>query len=137
MNDIDLEGAVLPTDNYNATFEGNGYTVKNFTVEKSGGTFIPKCAIFDTLGETAVIRNVSFTGVTYQFNNISDRVQAIKVSALAVSANGAATVTNVKIVGVIDTDYAGELPMLTSAFFEEKGGSAVITDFSAEITPAN
>ena len=133
MNSIDCQGAELSLGSYNAHLKGNDYVVSNFNVNKSGGNFIPKCAIFDTLGENSVVENVSFIGVTYHFNDVSSNAQTIKVAALAVSSNGAATVTNVTVEGVIDTNYDGALTKLNSAFFEEKNGNAAVSGFNAEI----
>ncbi|MBQ9070214.1 MAG: InlB B-repeat-containing protein [Clostridia bacterium] len=128
--DIDCLGETFCYVTYSGVFEGNGFTVSNLTVEKSGA-LRPACSIFKELGEGAEIRNVSFTGVVYNYTSLSASASAFKVSALAINARGA-KITNVSVVGTITTDYTGELPKLNSAVYEDDA-TAQIENFTANV----
>ena len=130
--DIDCQGADLGLSGiYNGILEGNGYTISGLKTTKSG-SLRPAVSIFKELGEKAEIRNVTFSGVTYDFSGIMDNVTTAKVAALAVTANGA-KITGVTVTGTIVTNYAGELPMLNEAVFEADAATE-ITEFTATIT---
>ena len=45
-------------------FYGNGFTISNFTVKKSGGALMPSISLFQTLNAGAEIRDVSFENVS-------------------------------------------------------------------------
>lgn len=134
MNNIDCNGEELAFDgSYNGTIEGNGYTVSNFKVAKDGGVRIPTCSIFKTLGKDAEIRNVSFTGVIYDFTGImTTGVSKIKLAALALTSEGA-TVKNVTIEGKIVTNYNGDVTGISNPFFEGTGEES-IDGFTANVT---
>lgn len=135
-SDIDCEGAELYfSATYGAIFEGNGHTISNFTVSRTGGERIPACAIFKDLTTGAVIRNLNFTGASYSIYDIADNVYKIKVAALAVSATGA-TVDSVTVSGSFTTDYANAnpevpLPDVNAAFFEAT--DCTVTNFSSTL----
>ena len=130
--DIDAEGADLQISSYNGTFNGNGYKVSGFNVPESGpGISNPICVIFTTLGENAYIKDVTFENVTFDFTGIDENARVLAVAAIAQTSNGAA-VENVSVSGVLTTNYAGELPKLNEAFFEEAAESTV-ENFSATI----
>ena len=142
--DVDLGGAQIKNGldgnfgDYNGIFEGNGYTVSNFVVSKSGSTFSPNLAIFRTLGEGAEIKNVSFENVTYNFFDIAD-AQGVKVSAsaLAVNMEVGAKVKDVTVSGVLNTNYGGELPRLQDVYCYKDGENAAlegVSGFEADIT---
>jgi hypothetical protein len=130
---IVCNGAVLDTgSNYGGIFEGNGFTVSNFKVAKSG-SLRPAVSIFKELSATAVIRNVSFTNVAYDFTGIKDGVKT-RVAALTILSKGA-QITNVSVSGTLTTNYAGELPRLNEVFFEEdSNGVTDIAGFTANVT---
>lgn len=131
-NDIDCEGQALDFGSYSKILEGNGFTIRNFTVSHNNNKMNPGVSIFKKLNEGAQIRNVNFENVTFNFTNIAnDKSKEIKVAALAASGTGF-VVENVSITGTIVTDYTGELPRLNEAFYEESTGT--ITNFTAEIT---
>ena len=134
MADIDLEGATLSTArSYNKTLEGNGYTVSNFKVEKTGGNK-PIISIFRILDRDAVIRNVSFAGVEYDLTGLAETVETVEASAIANSTLGA-KITNVTVSGTLTTNFAGEITTINSAVFKAEGDSQpTITDFTATIT---
>ena len=111
--DIDCGGAELFFSNeFNKVFEGNGYTVSNFSVKKSGTVINPSLAMFKSLGQNAVVKNVNFDNVTYNFFDIAesnDKVEVVaNVAALAVNMKVGAKVENVSISGTLKTDYTGE-----------------------------
>jgi len=132
LNDIECEGAELAFGGvYTGIFEGNNYTISNFTVNKSGQALIPQCSIFSNLGENSEIRNVKFDNVTYNLFEISSIAKMVKVSALAKSANGA-KISNVTITGKLMTDYEGDLSKLEEPFYDDS--TAEVSEFEAEIT---
>lgn len=132
--DVDCGGKTLPCSKtgqtYTGIFEGNGYSISNVKVEKSGTSRIPVVAVFNELGEGAVIRNVSFINVDMQFLNLQGAGK-IKASALAKSGRNC-TVSDVTVTGKLITDSDAEFPALNNAFFEDSE-TATITDFTAEI----
>ena len=139
---IDCGGAELPMRDFNKTFEGNGYTVSNFTVVKGGTIINPSVAIFKSLGSSAEVNNVNFTGVTFKFFDIresTDKVEVnVNVAALAVNMTAGAKVDGVTVSGTISTDYNGEFPCLNDVYYHKGDANAEIlsgvTDFTANIT---
>ena len=118
LGNIDCAGKDLSFGTYDGEIAGNGYTVSNFNVPKTGTTFYPACSIFSELGNNAKIENVSFTGATYTFTEVNASAKSWKVAALAVSAADGATVNNVTITGTITTNYSGELNRLNSFVYD-------------------
>lgn len=145
-SDIDCGGEELFFSNdFDKIFEGNGFTVSNFTVTKSNTAINPAAAIFKSLGEKAVVKNVSFKDVTFKFFGIRESTDTIEVkanvAALAVSISVGATVTDVSVVGKIETDYSGSLSRLNEPYYQIKDKNATdadvmagISGFSADIT---
>ena len=132
--DIDFGGEALNVTNvYSGIFNGNGHTISNFAVAKTGTTRNPACAIFSDLGDGAEIKDVSFASVSYTFNEISNTASSRKVAALAVKTSGAVKISNVSIEGSFTSDYSGELPEVNVAVFDAAEGT-VITDFVSNIT---
>lgn len=130
--DIDCGGQAFSVgDTFRGTFEGNGFKIKNFTVNKFGGALMPSCSIFQTLGSGAKVQNVTFEDVTFRFFDVTG-ANKIKVAALARDASGC-TVSNVSVSGTIQTNYDGELPMLNEAFYEGDA-TAQVTEFVSNIT---
>ena len=131
--DIDCEGQVLSFGrSFGYTLEGNGYAIRNFTVEKSGGALMPGVALFQSLTAGAKIQNVSFENVTFEFFGVKNATK-IKVAALAKEATDC-FVSNVTITGTIKTDYTEEFPRLNEAFFEETDTVEINGEFKSEIT---
>ena len=118
-------------NSFTYVLEGNGFTVKNFKVEKFGGTLMPSVSIFQTLSAGAEIRNISFENVIYQFFGVENS-NKIKVAALAREAENC-TITNVTISGVIQTDTEKDLSDITKAIFAE-GAGVEITGFTSDVT---
>lgn len=140
--DIDLGGDEISGGSFGdfgGIFEGNGYTVSNFTVSKSGTTFSPTLAIFRTLEENAEIRNVSFENVTYKLFDVAD-AQGVRVSvaALAVNMTKGAIVKDVTVSGALHTNYGGELPRLLDVYCyrdeDDTGALDGVSGFMADIT---
>ncbi len=123
--DIDCGGATVSFGSYAGEFNGNGHTISNFKVIKSG-TINVSCSIFERLEKGAIIRDVSFTGVTYDVTGIKSSMKKMKVAALAVSADSI-TISNVKITGEILTNYDGEIPTAGEFVFENIASDTVIT----------
>ena len=131
--DINCDGAALSVSSaYKGIFEGNGYTVSNFTVAKTGTMLNPGCAIFNELSEGAEIRNVTFADVAYSFMDVN-QAMSVKVAALAKKATGKVVISNVTITGTMTTNYTGELTSLNVAFFEDDG-MVESENFTANIT---
>ena len=115
--DIDCAGAELSLGDFSATLEGNGFSVKNFTVKKTAQAYLPKCSIFDRLSDGAVIKNVNFENVNYDMIGVDmEKIRELKFALLAVDA-GDVTIENVNVTGTARTDYTGELPKAESAFY--------------------
>ena len=132
LNDIDCEGQELYfSGSYNRIFQGNGYKISNFIVNKTGGALMPSVSIFNAIATGAEIRDVTFENVTFNFMDVGN-ASKLKVAALAKEALGG-TVSNVSITGKIVTNYTGELPTLNEAFYEVKE-AADVTGFTANIT---
>ena len=118
LRDIDCGGKDLSYGDYNGEIAGNGYTIKNFTVPKSGTSLNPTCSIFKNLGKDAKIANVSFTEAKYVFTDVNALAKSRQVAALAVSFEDGATVADVTVSGTITTNYDGELTRLNSFVYE-------------------
>ena len=134
-SDVDCGGSELFNRvTYSGIFNGNGYTVSNFKVAKFGTTRNPACAMFETLSDGAVIKNVSFTGVVYEFTSVSATANSYKVAAIAISATGA-TVTGVTVSGVVNTNCdASNLAKIGSAFYDDVDGDNTVTDLTVNVT---
>lgn len=138
--DIDCGGdEFCVSGTFNNIFEGNGFKITNFTVNKTGTTFNPSCAIFQTLGEKADIRNVSFENVTYNFFDIANAAGVkANVAALAVGMNAGAKVTDVSVSGTLETNYDDTYPCISEVFYytdaEQSAPLSGVTNFTANIT---
>lgn len=140
MNDIDCGGEELyVSGTFNRIFEGNGYKVTNFTVSKSGTTFSPSVAIFQTIGANADVRNVAFENVTFKlFDIINAPGVKVQVAALAVNMYEGAKITGVSVLGTLETNYDADFPRLNDVFCyvdeEDSAPLSGVTDFEANIT---
>ena len=121
--DIDCAGETLSLGDYSGEINGNGFSVSNFTVKKKG-TAIVSCAIFNSLGDGTIIRDISFSGVTYDVTGVADSVNKMKVAALAVKM-GNVTVSGVSIEGTLITNHllATEIQM----YYETTADNTVVT----------
>ena len=132
-SDIDCGGQELFfSGTFSGTFEGNGYTIRNFKVNKFGTSKNPSSAIFDTLATGARIQNVTFENVLFSFFDVDSDAWNVKVASLAKKV-GNCTITNVSVSGKIQTNYAGELPSLNQPFYEGDE-TAQVTNFVSNIT---
>jgi len=145
MNNIDCGGEVLTApSNFEKIFEGNGYTVSNFTVKRGGSNKTPQIAIFQTLSKGADIRNVTFSNVSYDFTGVRSSTATItvtpNVAALAVSMQMGAKVNGVTVSGKLTTNYTeGELDAIANKPFWFEGDAdpaitAGIVNFTANVT---
>lgn len=128
---IDCEGKELTFGDFGHVLEGNGFAISNFKVNKYGTSVSPTATIFKSLRAGAEIRNVSFTGVTFTFTNISQSARYVQVAALSAEATDC-VVTNVTVTGTFVTDYEKDLPRLNQAFYGDTA-TGTVTGFSAEI----
>lgn len=121
--DIDCAGETLSLGDYSGEINGNGFSISNFTVKKKG-TAIVSCAIFNSLGDGTIIRDISFSGVTYDVTGVADSVNKMKVAALAVKM-GNVTVSGVSIEGTLITNHllATEVQM----YYETTADNTVVT----------
>ena len=145
LNDIDCGGEELsaPTS-FGMIFEGNGFTVSNFTIKGGGTPKTPTVAIFKNLTKSAEIRNVNFEGVAYDFTGVRESTASItvtpQVAALTVSMESGAKITDVSVSGVITTNYVeGSLDDLANKPFYFVGDAdpaitAGISGFTADVT---
>lgn len=139
--DIDCGGKEISMEDFNHVFEGNGYTVSNFTVKKGRSTVNPPVSIFESLGAKADVRNVRFENVSFDFLGIKSDTETVKVNpyvaALTVEMAKGAKVSNVSVSGSLITNYTGELPCLNSVYYYKDAPDAEImagvTDFVANI----
>lgn len=136
---IDAGGENFANKSYTGHLEGNGYTISNLTVQKSG-TLMMNCTLFSTLGKGTKITNVNFENVTFNLGTITQtdvENNRLRIAALARSASDT-EITNVTISGVVITDFTGTLPTLNSAVYDS-ASVVVLDNFQSNITisPAN
>ena len=78
---------------FTGTFDGNGHVIKNFTVQSNAGatdsTISLPSALFGTVGDGAVIKNLGMVGTTVQVNH-----EYLAVAALVAKASGNVTLEN-------------------------------------------
>ena len=142
--DIDCEGKELNAVAFSGIFNGNGYKISNFKVNRTGTKVSPTSSIFKRLTSTAVVKDVTFENVVFDFTGIEESIVtnskfSPKVAALTVDMQAGATVENVTITGTFLVDYAGEFPCVNSVYFYEGEPDAdvmagVDESFSANIT---
>lgn len=109
LNDIDLEGASLSfKKGYNGIFQGNGYTVTNFSLSYSDGKYdlfedyeddSKNSLMISLFGETdnAYISNVNFENVQLSISTTNSLIYRVYVAPISVKGN--ATVENVHFSG--------------------------------------
>lgn len=102
--DIDCGNNVINFGNFNFTLQGrdldgNDHRIYNFRIANSQGrTRSPEFAIFNNLGESAQVLNVTFDDFTVEVAASRD-TQNIKVAAFAITAHANAKVENVTVNG--------------------------------------
>ena len=142
-SNIDCEGKEFyVATNFSGIFNGNGYTISNFTVPKKGSPPTPTAAIFKGFTATAEVVDVSFENVAYDFTGIAASEGNItvnpKVAALAIDMQAGATVKNVTVTGTLTTNYSGELSCVNSVYFFEETVDATVMagveNFNAQVT---
>ena len=147
--DIDCEGKELFfKGDFKFTLEGNGHTVSNFTVNKSGTSMNPAVAIFNNLTDTAVIKDVNFSnisavGVSYpwKLKGGEGEIKDITIENYRAHAIAFAEITafdNCKIENVrlsnIDICVEGEERELTEAILKQRGMNVVEVNNAKNIT---
>ena len=134
MNDIDFGGKELSfPEAYTGTFEGNGYTLSNFTVsQQSGtGTGAQSFGLFRELRATASIRNVTFRNVTYVAELENPIVTEYRTGVLAGNAAQGAKIENVTISGGTFTFAVAD------AFYEDLEVNVLVGGEPADGTVTN
>ena len=133
-SDIDCGGEELFfSGTFSGIFEGNGHTISNFTVPKKGTIRGAYISLFETISDEAVIQNVNFDGVTYDFSNIDTaKVSIYKVAALARTANGG-TVKNVSIKGKLVTNSTATEIANISTIASDGADKITAENFTTEI----
>lgn len=123
INDIDLQGAVLPAAGvFSGFLDGKGHALVHFS--QTGA----RPALFDTLTSTATVQNLTFSDVSLQGN--------AQAAALAVLAQSGATIHNCTVSGgSVSAPVAGGLVvhLLGNASLSHCENSAQV---SAEKSPA-
>ena len=132
--DINCEGAKLSFSNYGGEINGNGFTVSNFQVPKSG-TIKVSCAIFSRLADGTVIRDINFTEVVYDLSGVVGDSADLKIAALAITSAGDLTLSGVTVEGTLITGYTGEISDIEMVY--ETKGAADVTNSSCNVTIVN
>lgn len=119
--DIDCGGKSLTYESYSGTINGNGHTVSNFAVAKTG-SLVVFCSIFEKLKDGAKICDVTFADAKYDLKGVSQTAisKTLRVAAIAQSIEGEITISNVSISGALTTNYTGELPRLNEAIYDSE-----------------
>ena len=90
--DIDMQGESINFENYKGVFEGNGFTVSNFSIYYSASkNDLKENNLYISLfgdASGAKIRNVNFTGVTVDVKTTLTVTQQIYVAPIAINATG-------------------------------------------------
>ncbi len=101
--DLDLSGEWTPVGEYNTTFDGNGYVIRNLTVNVTGD----HAGLFTELGSGSVVRGLGLPDA-----NVRARASA-NLSTGALAGYSAGTITNVYATGIVRSDgtasYTGGL----------------------------
>ncbi len=117
-NDIDFKGAEMKSfSGYTGTFDGNGHTLKNFSVKYSSANSDlvtdddldgRNLLCISPFGRTngATVKNVNFENVTVDVKTSNSRISNIYVAPLFVKANNS-TFENIKYTGTVKVS---ELP---------------------------
>ncbi len=124
LNDIDFAGKTLSfPDNYAGEFNGNGFTLSNFTVTQGrANARTQSYGIFRALAASAYVHDVTFENVTYTGQLTNSSVIEYRAGILAGSALSGARVTNVQVVGgkftyviedkFMEDVFPGDVPVL-------------------------
>lgn len=124
LNDIDFAGKTLSfPDNYAGEFNGNGFTLSNFTVTQGrANARTQSYGIFRELTASAYVHDVTFENVTYTGQLTNSSVIEYRAGILAGSALSGARVTNVQVVGgkftyviedkFMEDVFPGDVPVL-------------------------
>ncbi len=98
--DIDVNGlTVNARKDFNGELQGNGYAIQNLAVQKTSIPASDKVSMFGDIGATAVIENVSFTGLKIEYTVKTEESAGIYFVCTSI-ADGA-TITNVKLSGTM------------------------------------
>lgn len=157
MNDIDFEGKSFGGfGTYTGTIEGNGYSIKNFSLsyrngkndlisdpELSGDGGLLCIALFQNL-RGATLRNVSFTDFTVKIECMAPNLKRVIVAPLALKCSGSAlenvTVSATYTVGnfpaAFSFEESGTVLSDRACYYSPEGDSTVYTSVSASLQQA-
>ncbi|MBQ7948403.1 MAG: hypothetical protein IJ284_01435 [Clostridia bacterium] len=104
-NDIDSANSALDFSvaKFAGEINGNGYTIKNLTVNKTVSATEPAVALFGAIEETAVLKDITFENVNFNVTMKLTTFQASVYFAFLSKAEGA-TVSNVNLSGKMTVD---------------------------------
>ncbi len=101
-NDIDCEGKDLYVATFNATLQGNGFTISNFNVPAQSRTVVRKYSLFGTLTAKAQILNVKFSNALYVLTESVDTYR-MEVAAFAQTITAGARIEGVTFEGAYES----------------------------------
>ncbi len=114
MADLDFTGKIWPSVFSTATFqgriEGNGHTIRNVTVVQDQTAGNPIAGLFGTVGNAAVMQDVTFDNVTYRIEKGTLAVNPT-LGVFAGTLYDKATLTNVTVNGKLQISSAAALTM--------------------------
>ncbi len=104
VKDIDATGiTVSPIENFACEIQGNGHTIKNLKVKKTGLKAGSTTSLFGNVQDTAIIKNLSLEGIGmwYKPQGISEGSISLKVYFAFSKLSEKAVVEGVKLSGEI------------------------------------
>ena len=112
MADLDFTGKIWPsvfsTASFNGRIEGNGHTIRNVTVVQDQTSGSPVAGLFGTVGNAAVMQDVTFDNVIYRIEKGTKSV-APAFGVFAGTLYDKATLTNVTVNGKLQISSAAAL----------------------------
>ena len=114
--DLDFQGKTWPRVFQNSGFsgiiDGGGHTIKNITVNQTDASQL-QGGIFKSLGDSAVIRNLTFDNVTYTIS-AGSRMNGASFGALASAVSEQTTLDNVTFNGTLEIKKSSSLSLSES-----------------------
>lgn len=150
--DIDMKGEALSFGDYKYKFFGNGYEVKNFTINYDPGkdglkedmdaTGSGKCLYVTLFGAAtdAVIENVTFSNVKVNVSTTFKQTSKIYILPVATKL-GKTTISNVSFSGTYEIiklpdGFDNENLIISNEAFYEKDSSSVVTNVTVDFKKA-
>lgn len=126
-NDIDLQNEVIEQGNgvFRGTFDGNGFTIKNFSMSKP--------LFCGNSGYGSIIKNFTLENVTLN-NTTGDPLHLARLGLICVNHNGTfedITIKNCKITSTVGTGVVGAFAAMTQVGSVTK--NCMVDGFTVEI----